>query len=274
MERGLDMPKVSVVMAVYNGERYVKQTIDSILRQTFKDFEFIIVDDGSYDGTSKILKTYNDPKIYVHKQENQGLSKSLNTGIKLARGEYIARIDADDIAFPTRLEQQVKFLDEHPKVGLLGTACYLIDSSGKILTKFVMPTNDENIRKAMIKYNPIFHPTVIMRKDAIEKAGYYDETFKNGLDYDLWFKIAKIYKIANLKDPLILRREHNKSLSAREREQVSERIRILIKVVREGTYPPWCSVYIIGQLFMHMLPRFVKTYFRKIIRRKGEIVRS
>jgi len=115
-------PKVTVLMPVYNGEKYLNEAIDSILGQTFKDFKFLIINDGSTDGTADILKSYKDSRIKVtNNEKNIGLTKSLNKGLKMAKSEYIARMDADDISLPTRLQKQVEFMDSHPKVGVCGT---------------------------------------------------------------------------------------------------------------------------------------------------------
>ncbi|MHA1713815.1 MAG: glycosyltransferase, partial [Candidatus Ranarchaeia archaeon] len=132
VERGKP-PKVSVIMSVYNAEKHVKKAIDSILSQTFRDFEFIIINDGSTDRTSEILKSYADPRLIVVNQANRGVTQSLNKAIGMARGQYIARMDADDISLPQRLEMQVEFLEEHPEVGLVGTSVITIDEEGKTI---------------------------------------------------------------------------------------------------------------------------------------------
>ena len=132
------MPKVSVLMSVYNGEKYLKEAIKSILGQSFKDFEFIIINDGSIDKTEKIIKVFNDKRIVLINQENIGLTKSLNNGLKLAQGDYIARMDADDVALSYRLEKQVKFLDSNPHIFLVGSSCYLINESNLLIVFYLL----------------------------------------------------------------------------------------------------------------------------------------
>ena len=161
MER---VPKVTVLMPVYNGEKYLEEAIDSVLAQTLPDFEFLIIDDGSTDKTPQILKSYTDTRLRLFHQNNRGLTRSLNKGIQFSGGEYVARMDADDIALPERLEKQVKFLDEHPEIGVVGSFhCEVSASLQKSIVK-KFPTEDSAIRKTLIKENPFSHPTVIMRK--------------------------------------------------------------------------------------------------------------
>lgn len=140
-------PKVSVVMSVYNGEKYLPETIDSILNQTFKDFEFIIINDGSTDKTAKILTSYDDPRIRIFNQENMGLTKSLNRAISLAKGEYIARMDADDISYPERLKKQVDYLNKNPDIGLVGSKYIRIDKRGRKIDEINVPIGTDNILK-------------------------------------------------------------------------------------------------------------------------------
>ncbi len=129
-------PKVSVIMSVYNGDKYLREAIESILNQTFTDFEFIIVNDGSTDNSLEIIESYDDERIKtINNKKNIGLTKSLNKALKFAKGKYIARQDADDVSLPNRFEKQVEYLDSHPEVALVGTSVYLIDENGKIIGK-------------------------------------------------------------------------------------------------------------------------------------------
>ena len=152
----MDSPKVSVIMSVYNGEKYLKEAINSILNQTFKDYEFIIVNDASTDKSIKILEEYakKDNRIgLIHNEKNIGLTRSLNKAIKSANGAYIARQDADDISLPPRLEEEVNFLDKHPTVGLVGSYAWMIDEKGKILSDFKICTDNEDIKKKIVNGN-------------------------------------------------------------------------------------------------------------------------
>ena len=197
--------KVSVLMSVYNGERYLREAVESILNQTFTDFEFIIIEDGSTDATPRILRSYSDSRIVlVDNQENLGLTRSLNEGLVLAQGEYVARMDADDISLPHRLEKQVAFLERHPKVGIVGSACQVVDASGRRQGLNHAPTRDLQIRWVSLLNNPFWHPTVIMRRDVLLRNGLsYDEAFQTAQDYDLWTRMLKCTYGANLIEPLV-----------------------------------------------------------------------
>jgi len=210
----MNTPKVSVVMSVYNGEKYLREAIESILNQSFREFEFIIVNDGSTDKTTEIIGSYNDSRIaIINNEKNIGLTKSLNKGLKIVKGEYVARMDADDISLPERLEKQVKFLDSHKNVGLVGAPPILIDERGNGLRLIKMKTKSEEIKKGLWKGNQFCHGSVMFRKECLEKAGFYREEFKTAQDYDLWLRISEFWNIANLKEPLYNLRIGHHSIS-------------------------------------------------------------
>ncbi|NIO06026.1 MAG: glycosyltransferase [Proteobacteria bacterium] len=211
------MPQVSVVMSVYNEERYVGEAVESILEQTFGDFEFIIVDDGSIDHTPVVLKGYHDSRMKVYYQENRGQSSALNRGIRLTSGDYIARMDADDISLPERLEREVLFLDTYPEVALVGTWCVKIDARTGRHWIQSLPEDDVSIRRFMTVDNPFIHSSIMIRKSVLDEVGLYDE----GLiwqDYDLWVRIARNHRMANISEPLVIRRKHPASLTWRARK--------------------------------------------------------
>ena len=165
-------PKVSVVMSVYNGERYLREAVESILNQTFIDFEFVIIDDGSTDDTLGILERYTDPRIRLVKNgRNIGLTESLNRGIRLARGKYVARQDADDISLPERLSSQLLFLDKHRGIGLVGTSFDIIDSSGRLCEQVILPTDNETLQELLWVRNCFCHGSVMMRKEYLDALG-------------------------------------------------------------------------------------------------------
>lgn len=206
-------PRVSVLMPIYNGEKYLRQAIDSILRQTFTDFEFLIINDGSTDSSAELIESYNDPRIrLVHNKTNLKLIETLNKGIKLARGQYIARMDCDDISLPERLAKQVAFMDAHPEVGVLGTGFYFMGSDGKLSYKVLFPIKHHLLRWGLCFYCPICHPSVLMRKDAIVKVDGYDPEMFHVEDYDLWYRLSKKTKLANLSDILLYLRKHQDSV--------------------------------------------------------------
>ena len=230
------MPRVTVLMSVYNGERFLWEAIDSILSQTFNDFEFVIVDDGSTDGTSTLLAAEHDPRIrIVRNDKNLGLQRSLNIGLELACGHYVARLDADDIAMPDRLEKQVCFLDNHPEIGILGTACRLINVNGQHLGVSQYPLGDVQIRWRSLLTNPFAHPTVMVHREVLTQHGLrYNHDLHATEDYDLWTRVLKFTRGANLSEPLIKRRVHQGSLCITTLEATLEVFSaIALRTVRE-----------------------------------------
>jgi hypothetical protein len=216
-----DIPRVSVVMAVRDGASYLEKAVDSILAQTFTDFEFVIIDDGSTDSTPEVLQRYQaaDPRVRVHHQVNAGLTPSLNRGCGRARGPYLARMDADDVAFLDRLERQVEFLDRHPRVALVGSAVVRIDELGREIKRNVCPTSHAEIIRALAEYNCFTHPTVMLRKDMLAAVGGYREAYRQAQDYDLWLRLGERYELANLGDPLLYYRVYASQVSVRHLEQ-------------------------------------------------------
>ncbi len=215
-------PSVSVVMSVFNGERFLREAIESILSQTFSDFEFIIVNDGSSDGTAAILDSYaiNDLRVHVYHQENRGAAESWNRGCSSARGKYIARMDADDIALNERLAQQIDFLEKHNEVGLLGGQLQFIDPTGNTLFNWRYPLNDQEIRSLLFHGNAFAHPAVVMRKEIFNIVGGYRKVFADTADYDLWLRIAGRCQVANLAEVVLKYRIHPGQVSCRKlREQ-------------------------------------------------------
>jgi len=211
-------PKVTVLMSVYNGETYLCEAIDSILNQTLTNFEFLIIDDASTDRTLKILQSYEDPRIQLIRNcENLGLTKSLNKGIKLAKGEYIARMDADDISYPQRLEKQLFFLERNPDIGVLGTWTLNIDETGKSVGSEKFPVYPETIKISIIFGYSLAHPSVMMRKNILNLVGGYDENIRYAQDYDLWIRCLKITKISNYPDILLKYRIHLTKISKTNR---------------------------------------------------------
>ena len=201
------MPRVSVVMSVYNGERFLRQAVDSILAQTFTDFEFVVVDDGSTDGTAEILKGYTDPRLRMIRQENIGLIGSLNRAVDIASGEYIARMDADDISLPRRLEQQLEWLESKPGIAVLGTQAAEIDEAGDTLRRHYYPVGSDAIAKALLRgATALCHGTVMFRRACFEKVGGYRRPFEHAEDYDLWLRMIESYDIENLPRVLYLKR--------------------------------------------------------------------
>ncbi|WP_052700502.1 glycosyltransferase [Methylocucumis oryzae] len=210
-------PFISVIMPVYNAERYVAKAVESILNQTFSDFEFIIINDGSKDKSLKILEKYakKDNRIRLISRENRGLVKTLNEGLMLAKAPLIARMDADDISFLNRFELQAQFLLQQPEVVCVGGYTEIIDKNSRELTLLTMPLEDCNIQDLLLRgHVSISHPTVMYRKDAVFAIGRYRENFIAAEDLDLWLRLGEIGKLANLPHPLIKYRMLSSSVSS------------------------------------------------------------
>ncbi|MDQ7849470.1 MAG: glycosyltransferase [Armatimonadota bacterium] len=269
--------RIDVVMAVRNGGRYLQEAVDSMLGQSYPHIQLIVVDDGSTDATPQILAeaAARDPRVKVIRRLQSGLSRSLNAGIQSGQAPYVARMDADDISLPDRLAVQVAFLERNPDVALLGTACYDLDYSGRIRSRLEMPQTDAAIRRALIRYNPFFHSTVMMRRAALERVGLYREDLTGAEDYDLWFRFALYYRLANLSYPLVCRRsEREGSVSVtREQRQIWEAIGIRWQAVRRGMYPFWASVFLVRPALMLLMPAWLRRALRLRARASGLVVR-
>jgi hypothetical protein len=198
-------------MSVFNGEKYLAGAIESILDQSFCDFEFIVINDGSTDHSGAILESYlkRDLRLQVYYQENKGLVGALNRGCAIARGKYIARMDADDISIGDRLMRQVAFMEKHPEIGALGGAVEIIDPTGKTLGTHVNPKEDKEIKAALLRTDcPFWHPSVLMRTNTFVSAGGYREIVTGAEDHDLWLRIADHNQLANLGTVLLKYRLH------------------------------------------------------------------
>ena len=220
-------PQISVVMSVYNGEKYIRDAIDSILYQSFTNFEFIIVNDRSTDRSLEIIESYNDERIVLLNQNNSGLAKSLNNGINVSKSKFIARIDSDDISMPNRLKKQYYFLMNNPDYIIVGSNANFIDMNRKyVYTSSLKLTNNEI--KQVLPQTPFFHPSVMYRKSAYYKAGKYPEYMLRAQDLVLFNRMAKLGKMANLEEPLIEYRVVPTANSNRDRI-ISNRLNIIIK---------------------------------------------
>jgi glycosyltransferase involved in cell wall biosynthesis len=221
-------PLVSVVMSIYNDEKFVKNSIESMLAQTFSDFELIIVNDGAIDSSAEIISLFNDPRIVLISQENKGLASALNLGIMSARGEFIARQDADDVSEKYRLENQVRFLQENPNIGIVGCDAWIIGEEGYRIQKTTFPADDHSIKEMLFKKeeNPFIHGAVMFRKDIAEKVGFYRSEFKKCQDIDLWLRMAEITTLANIPNALYSWRFRKGSISVDSRINANEYARL------------------------------------------------
>jgi glycosyltransferase involved in cell wall biosynthesis len=218
-------PIVSVLMSCYNAEAWLCESIESVLNQTFTNFEFLIIDDGSVDGTLNLLRQYEkkDPRIKVIVKQNTGLSDSLNVGIAQAQGEWIARIDADDLCEPERLAAQVQFVQKNPQVGLLGTGFLEIDAEGKVVGIHREPASHDRLLfnlshcKRYIIHSSAFYNTALVRQ-----VGGYRPRARLAEDLDLWLRISEKKQLACLEQPLIRYRKHTQQIS-RDQDLISQK---------------------------------------------------
>jgi glycosyltransferase involved in cell wall biosynthesis len=210
------IPRLSVLMPVYNGQRYLHEAVDSILNQTFRDFEFIAVDDGSTDQSRQILEQYakQDPRVRVISRPNTGIVGALNDALRASQADLLARMDADDVALPNRFQVQLDYLDQHPEIVMLGSRVIMIDADGWPIGDMVsVGHGDQNIEAALLGGGwPIVHPTVILRRKPVEEVGgYHEGTFPNE-DHDLFLRLGEIGKLENLREPLLKYRRHFQSV--------------------------------------------------------------
>jgi glycosyltransferase involved in cell wall biosynthesis len=217
-------PRVSVLLNVYNGEKYLRETMDSILAQTFTDFEFIIIDDGSTDGTTCIIKSYEDERIsFIKNDQNCGVSASLNRGLSSAHGEYIAHTDCDDISSPDRLMTQVQFLDENPSIDIVGSWMEIIDQNSRPTGKIMkFPGLPMGLRWITFFNIPVAHPVVMMRRSIFDLTGQQYESEVIAHDYGLWTRLNMNILFSNIQSPLLKYRVHEISLSNSRTEQMNK----------------------------------------------------
>lgn len=211
-------PRISVAMSVYNNAPYLAPAIESILAQTFTDFEFLIVDDGSTDGSGEIIDRFaaDDSRIRPIHQANAGLIVSLNRMIDEARGQLIARMDGDDIALPERFARQLAYLEAHPAIGVLGTGCTVIEEDGRPSeTRFENVISTEAILDDLRNGPPLCHPSVMMRRDVVRAVGGYHRAYRHCEDYDLWLRLSERVDMANLQERLLLYRHSASQVSNR-----------------------------------------------------------
>ena len=217
-------------MSVYNGRPFLETAVESVLDQTFTDFEFIIIDDGSTDGSSEILRRHaaQDDRIRLFDQENIGITPSINRGLRKTRGEYIARMDADDVSLPARFEKQVAYLENHPDCVALGGQVRLIDKNGRPVRNANSPpySDDEGRMKGLWEDHeliekdllegewPIQQSASMLRRDAVEQIGGYDERFATNQDHDLFLKLAEVGRLANLQETVVKYRRHPEQVTA------------------------------------------------------------
>lgn len=239
---------VSVVMPVFNGERFVREAIASLLVQTWSDFELIVVDDGSTDRTHEIVESFDDGRIRVVRNATRlGIARALNAGLAAARGEFIARQDADDRSHPARLERQLAFFREHRDVALAGAQVRVIDARGRRSRApgWRRATTETGIRLQAMFDNPFTHSTVMVRSSVLSEVGGYDERLESAEDFDLWSRIAARHPVRNLADVLLDFRVHGASTAAQyDQTHVARSARVIARNIEAALGDPvpeaWC----------------------------------
>ncbi|MFO0959090.1 MAG: glycosyltransferase [Isosphaeraceae bacterium] len=243
-------PAISVLMPVYNTERYLDECVNSILNQTFRDFEFLIIDDGSTDGSRAILERYaaHDPRIRLVSRPNTGYVVALNEMLERASGRYIARMDADDVALPDRFRVQIEYLEAHPDAVCVGTSYELIDDRGRVLMAYhVDGLENDQVQEELLSGNVVLaHPTIMARADLVRDLGGYDESLMPAEDLDLWLRMGERGRLAVLPQTMVRYREHAGSVSSRSHELQVERMRLICSrawerrgVIREFKNTGW-----------------------------------
>lgn len=223
-------PQASVVMPAYNAQEHIQNAINSILKQTFEDFEFLIIDDNSQDSTAQIIEksAKSDRRIKVLKnKKNLGVAKSLNKAVRIAKGKYIIRMDSDDWSYPNRFAKQIYLMEKYPNVVVSGSHIYLCDQHlmPKYLRKYGL--SNKEIRLKMFRYSPFAHPATIWRKNTLKKVGMYNENLGAAQDYELYFRIGNMGEFRNINKPLLKLRMHKDSVSvSRSKEQIDNTFKI------------------------------------------------
>lgn len=250
--------KLCVLMSAYNDEKYICQAIDSILGQTYADFEFIIVDDGSSDATGAMLRAYagKDERVRLLRSDtNRGLASALNFGLSHTNADLVARMDADDISLPDRLEKQMRYLSQHPEVCVLGTYCEDIDENGDHTGRIRrMPTGIAK-NADLVWTNPVIHPSIVFRREPILSLGGYNAMLRRRQDYDLWFRVvAQGLKIDNLPEVLLLYRETTETYRKNSSKAMWEQAKIGIQGCRMVRAKPLAYVGVLLPYLQSLLP--------------------
>lgn len=226
----MSKPEVSIILPVYNAEKFIVETIESILSQFFTNFELIIIDDCSEDNSLRLVKRFVDKRIHIYRnKKNLGVAKTLNIGLSKALGKFIARCDADDINLQDRFLRQIQFLKKNKNYVLVGSNAEIFfeDKQYTYLTK--MPLSHKQIQRRILIKNPFIHSTVMFRKEAIIKAGSYNALFNGAEDYELWLRMIQIGKVKNLKKALVKRRIHKNVITKKDHFKV-ELLALLVRM--------------------------------------------
>ncbi len=260
--------KISVIMSVHNGMPYLKEAVESILNQTCKDFEFIIVDDASADDSLKYLKSLKDKRIkLIINNKNLGLALSLNKALRAAKEEFIARMDADDASLPQRLEVQLKFMVDHPNIDICGTWVDLINRKGEIIGEKKYPIKNKDIKRNLKQFSPIIHPTFMGTAIFFKELRGYDPKYETAEDYELLIRAMKNYQMANIPKKLLKWRLWQNRRSRLEMKKLDRAdLKIKMEALKKGEFGPLYFLIVIKKyISTYMLPAPLKLKVSKIL---------
>jgi glycosyltransferase involved in cell wall biosynthesis len=226
-------PAVTVLMPVRDGARFLDEALDSVFAQTFEDFELLVVDDGSTDSTPDLLARRQDPRLRVVPAAGRGLVAALQQGLTATHRPYVARMDADDVSEPQRLERQVGIAQERPRAALVGSWVTVIDESGRTLRSDVLPTRHTDLARRLLLRNSFAHGSVLLRREAIEDVGGYRDDYGANEDYDLWRRLARSWELACVPEPLYRYRVHGAAVTQTDPARVALRERLRDEIWRD-----------------------------------------
>lgn len=254
------MKLISVIMPVYNTQSFIADSLISILNQSYPHFELIIIDDASNDKTINVINKFSDHRIKLLKnKKHSGVAKSLNQALKVARGSYIARMDADDIALPERFNIQIQYLTKNPQIVAIGSWVELINHAGKTIGIKKMPVKYQDIKKIILKFNPFIHPTMMIRKLILKNIGNYQERYNGAEDYDLFLHMTAKHQVANLPIQLLKLRIYDKSVTAKRMKIIEyQSLRVRINALLKYDYSWWQSIYLLKPLLSYLVPARIK----------------
>src|SRR3990167_3934050 len=258
--------KISVIMSVYNGMPFLKEATESILKQTYKNFEFIIVDDGSEDKSWEYLKSLKDKKIKLIKNKrNLGLAASLNKALQRAQGDFIARMDADDVSKPERLTTQMDFMKKNPQVDICGSFVKVIDENGQIIGQIKKPISDKEIKKELFWLPSLLHPTWFAREEVFRKLNGYDKRWDYVEDFEFLTR-AKDYKMANIPKYLMLFRSQKERRSQKTIEKIYKNsLKLRQKILKEQKLGlDYLPILARSYISTYLLPTWLKIYLNKL----------
>jgi glycosyltransferase involved in cell wall biosynthesis len=246
----VSVPKVSVVLPVWNGEAFLAQAMESICRQTLSSFELIVIDDGSTDSTAAIANSFarDDDRVRVLRRPHEGLSAALNAGIAAARAEFVARMDADDVSVLDRLRTQVAYLDARPSCVAVGAWIEVVDEAGQHVGLKKFATRHDEIYAALLRgFSPIAHPTIVARRDALRATGGYDAQRYPSEDLDLWLRLGESGELANLGEVLLRHRRHKAAMGVLDRDKMKAMTLTICNEARtKHGLPAWSGMPILA----------------------------